>query len=555
MNKTISQTESSAQFYQMQQAAGSGIHFAGLDWDPAPFVSMSIEKYTVGEYVIGGLLNVTLNGVFHNQNFSTNASTLQNKITSLASKNKCIQDINIGCNGSYIIESGVGWIKSYSFAEGDQKNWQNIIPYTIELAVISHDGSSPVVSSTTGLTNYTLQNYLKSYKETITLNQDDKLYQTYKPSGVDSGDSFSNAYATIKYSIEAQGIGLCHDCIDASGIVGGIKAAKNMVDNRWGKVKDLSTDPLMCSGLDCFKSGYYDLSKKYNHIWDVSVDELNGTYSINGEYIIRPSGLDRPDILLTLNSNADSNIENGEINISVNGNIKQLHSGDFDLEKAITQSETALNQLVTSDGENILQYIKDKNNLLKFNQHKGDLMKPLAFGAGGTWSNHETWTGADTSPYRLLQKSFKRNHSDHSIDFTLAYSNKNKYKIPNALWADINIEHEMPARRLVEHVVPGRGYPITQDILCDTLDIFTITVNAQFEPTDNIHKVIGGARQSVFNLINKTYNDLGLTNWVRTSDSESIGNNGSYRRTQKFTRHSCFDANALTYTTMTATET
>jgi hypothetical protein len=568
--------DSSIEYTILTDPPGSGtvISFGGITFNPVPKVSMNIETYKTGAFVIGGIMNVTLEGVFHGDNFTATANQLTGKINALASNHKCIDDITIKCGDTAIIDSGIGWIKSYSFPQGEQSNWYNIIPYTIELAVARNSGAELVVPDPEIASRYALgNNYLRSLKEDVSISIDETALQTYSPSGTSSMGSnhrYSNDHIIVKYSIEAQGLETCNGCAAGSGVVGGIEAAKNVIAHRHYNLQTLN-DNLFACGSGLFPSGNYDFTKRYNHTRDVSYSELDGSISVNGTYIVRPTGVAH-NILLTLDSNADSSIETGEKTITINGNIRGLVENTFSSDlfaqsnedkinkqtAAMNAAESHLYHLVNSDASGIMDYVKGKNNLITFNNAVGDSKNKLGYGddnTGENWAQDtNSWTGHDTNEFRLLQKTFKRNPVTSSIDFTLTYSNKNKHKIPYALWADINIEHELPARRLVEHVVPGRGYPLIQDIMCDTLDSYTITVNAQFEPTRNIHKVIGAAAETILLLINETANDLNASSWIRTQDSESIGNNGSYRRTIKLTRHSCFDgatsSSALDYVRM-----
>lgn len=572
MNYNISNIQSETVVHAMDETSSTPttISFAGINLDPAPFVSINIEKYNAGDYTIGGIMNVTLNGVFHKNNFHDSAENLKAKITNLADNHKCINNIKIECgSGNPIITSGVGWIRNYSFPEGDQKSWFNIIPYTIELVVLQSDNNRLIKPDTKLDSKYSLaNNYIKSLRENISYSIDDKVFQTFSPSGgsISADHIFSNEHIVVKYSLDVQGLGMCN--CSGSNNKFGLGAAYEVIKHRNTNIQTLTEQSLfVCPTGQIFPSGKYNTAKRYNHTRDIQVNELEGSISINGQYIIRPTGV-AGNILFTMDSNTDANIESGEKNITINGNIKGLIENTFtdiigqtsvpsDSNKnAIDAAEQRLYELLNNNhAYNIIDYLKDKNNLLAFNAvgssplgeyyNDENNSKPLGFGNDETSSeNYQNYTGSDAHEFRLMSKMFKRNHTDGSIDFTLSYSNKNKYKIPNALWADINIEHELPAKRLVEHVIPGRGYPITQDLQCDTLDIYTITYNAQFEPTANIHKIIGAARQVILTYINETASALQITNWIRTGDNESIGNNGSYRRTMKFTRHSCFDASS-----------
>lgn len=574
MKYNISNIKSKTTYHSMAdpESTTTTISFGGIALDPAPFVSLNIEKYTAGDYTIGGVMNVTLNGVYHGADFSVTSQKLKQEIESLASKHKCLNDIKIECgSGNPIISSGIGFIRSYSFPEGEQRNWMNIIPYTIELVVLKSNDQQIIEPDTKLNSRYSLTNkYIKSLKENISYSLDDKIFQTYAPSGTDPGANhkFSNAHIIVKYNLEVQGMSNC----GCTGIDVGISAAYDIINYRNNNIQNLDGNFLICNTGHFFPSGDFDITKRFNHTRNIQVNELEGIVSVDGEFILRPTGV-IGNVLLTMDSNADLNIENGEKTITINGTIQGLHENTFsdsNLSKtnadsiklnAMNAAEQRLYELLNNDSRNIIDYLKTKNNLMTFESNLGEFKNddnaPKALGFGNDEegnSGYAGYLGSDEHEYRLMNKVFKRNHTNSSIDFTLTYSNRNKYKIDGALWADINIEHELPAKRLVEHVVPGRGYPITQDIQCDTLDTFAITYNAQFEPSANIHKIIGSARQTILTYMNETATALNITNWIRTSDNETIGNNGSYRRTMKFTRHSCFDgsssSSALTYVKM-----
>ena len=540
-------------FSTQETATGSGIYFAGISWEPAPSVSMTVEKYTAGEHIIGGVMVINLNGVIHGTDFSNTANQVKSKIRSLASKNKCINDINIGCGSTNIIESGIGWIRGYSFPEGDQKTWANIVPYNIELVVLKSNGTQLVQPNSDIASHYVLNGkYIKSISENVSYSMDDKIWQSYSPSGVSSLNTnhyFSNEHILVKYNLQVQGLGGCSNC-EQSGVTTGLKAADDVITAREANLQTIKEDTFLgCgSGVNVFPDHKYDTTKRYNHTRNVNVDELNGTISIDGEYIIRPSGV-RGDVLITMDTNADSNIENGEKNITINGNIRglventytnisDLNAGIGKNAAAMTAAENRLYNIVNSDGDNIWKYIRNKNNLINFVSAVGDSdPEDLEhFNDGSSYGGSD----AIAKEFRLLQKVFKRNHTNSSIDFTLTYSNKSRHKIPYALWAEMNIEHQMPARRLVEHVVPGRGYPLTQDILCDTLETYSVTVNAQLEPKKAVDHARSVSEHALI-AINDWASDNDIDTWVRTADSESYANNGSYRRTVTFTRHSCYD--------------
>ena len=149
------------------------------------------------------------------------------------------------------------------------------------------------------------------------------------------------------------------------------------------------------------------------------------------------------------------------------------------------------------------------------------------------FDGRNTNIGTENNLYMVVSKSLKRDYSNNSIDFSIKYSNK-RFRIAGALWAEMNVDHEKPATKIVEHVIPGRGYPIVQDIQCTNLESYTITCTAQKEPQVDAYNTITSAADT---LIEKMAQRVGCDTWAKVSDSCSYGNSGSYRRTVKYTRN------------------
>ena len=579
MKNFFEKTKSTTEYHVMSGGAsetGTQVKLGGADPDdigklePVPFVSMTLEKYTAGDKAVGGVLNLSLNGVFHGENFSQTGDKLRDKIDKLAKQHKCIKGIEIHCGDTKIIESGVGYIKTYSFPEGPQKNWMNIIPYTMEIA-ISHNQGKPVVQADPHLkTKYSIDNNvaIRSISENVSWSLNENTLQMYNPDPTKYSEysgEYSNEHIVVRYSLDVEGFGVCCAAVDGSGEPkSALDSAKHVIDYRLNNLQNLNKDSFSCtSGILPEK---YNTTARFNHTRDVSVNELNGRLSVNGEYIIRPSGAGvGQNTLMTMESSTDSSLDSGEKTVTLTGNIKGLVQNEYDSDKeygpkdseadtmskvgtAMDAAESALQRIVIN-GSGIVKELAAKNQLIKFEAAIGDVAggdggKTLTHYNGGQASNQ--WTVGDTeyNEFRLLTKSFKRNYADKSIDFNLSYSNKSRHKIPFALWAEVSVDHEMPSRRLVEHVIPGRGYPLMQDIMCDTQDVFTINVTAQFEPNKDIKTIINAAREQILILIYNTASGLGIGGYIRTGDSENIANNGSYKRSMKLTSPTCNDVTA-----------
>ena len=203
-------------------------------------------------------------------------------------------------------------------------------------------------------------------------------------------------------------------------------------------------------------------------------------------------------------------------------------------------AENALNNMFSTQNQfsaTLINKVKNKdfmNSLLGVGELDFNNVPQLNHSQADADGNHNANSLDQVlNKYRLVSKTLSRNYNDHSIDFNIKYAN-NRFKLANAYWADVNIDHERPANKLVEHVAPGRGYPIIQNIRCKNIESYNITVTAQFEPRANPHSLEN--QTNVKDLMDATATNLGCQTWVVVTDSETLGNNGSYRRTKKYTR-------------------
>jgi hypothetical protein len=566
MSNYFENTKSSTEYHVMTEevtASGTTVTLGSIGkLEPVPFVSISLEKYTVGDKTLGGVLNLSLEGVFYGQNFDDTASQLKSKIDTLADQHSCMTGINIKCGDTTIISSGIGYIRSYAFPQGPQKNWMNIIPYNIDV-VITHQGTDPVVKPDGQLKlKYDIDNNtaIRSIRESVSWSLNENTLQMYNPdpSKYDTYVSaYTNEHIVVQYSLDIQGFGVCGTGCHDIAVLNALDSAKHVADYRIHNMQNLNTSSFSCDSSGLLPNNY-DTTIRYDHTRDISVNELEGSLSVKGQYIVRPSGA-KKDTLMTMESSADSSLDSGEKTVTLTGSIRGLVQNEYttsgdgngnhyspkDSETLIDKKSTAMDaaelemQNIMVSGTGIIKEIAKHNQLLKFNAAVGDNTGKTLANISST--NANTWQAGDSdnTEFRLLGKSIKRNYPNSTIDFTLTYSNKSRHKIANALWAEISIDHEMPSRRLVEHVIPGRGYPLMQDILCDTQDVFTINVTAQFEPNSNIKNIINAAREEILVLVYNTAVSLGIGGYIRTGDSENIANNGSYKRSIKLTSPTC----------------
>lgn len=135
----------------------------GMVLEPSPFVSTSYEYNKSGQYVIGGLLNVTLDGTLVGEDIISQMNT----IGSLQSNNNCIS-LAIGCDGSSDFLTGSGRVVSVSLSSSNQPFIAN---YSIVIALETVGGSPAVEPDPDFLTRNCLTKseaeFILSYSENL----------------------------------------------------------------------------------------------------------------------------------------------------------------------------------------------------------------------------------------------------------------------------------------------------------------------------------------------------------------------------------------------------
>ena len=563
-------SQTDTQFTALDNPEASEISINGTTLEPIPFVSINREEYKAGSYVVGGVLNLTLDGFHFGTGFSetsTGISTIS-AIAETHSSQGYLSGINIKCGDTYIIQNGVGSIQSLTFDQGPQRNWMNVIPYNIQLQIYETGGYPVVAPYGRVVSNYNIWDGtsgkargINGISENYTISLDENAY--YHP--LDGTNTHSNRHIKLQFSLSANGASSLTQHNDNYGIKGVNAILSKRLEKLLGGLSSMFMDS---SNAISLTSAGFSNSGKLSKV-SYTIDELNNTASINGE-IIYLTTANTSSALVSMNLDHNNSIESADEGFTINGTIQGLANqfigtGNTIFEMynnvgfgAMNNAEEALkNILINGSGLTIPQDLinTNKNNpIMKNSSGVGELGGVFYPGGAGVPSLSLYVTSAgynpdasylvnvtnETNNFRLISKSLKRNYNNNSIDFSLTYSNK-RFKIPNALWAEINVDHQKEASRLAEHIVPGRGYPITQDIKCSTLETYTLTLTAQLEPlADNTTlRNSGGAAWHGYLALLAHATGLGCNYWAVTQDSENFSNNGVYRRTLQYTKTSC----------------
>jgi hypothetical protein len=115
----------------------SSVKIGNTNLKPAPFVSTSYEYNKSGQYIIGGVLIVNLDGTIVGEDIVTQ----MNDIGALQSTQDCVM-VTIGCQGASDFLSGAGRVRSVELSQSDQPF---VATYSIVIAIEAL-GDGPAVN-------------------------------------------------------------------------------------------------------------------------------------------------------------------------------------------------------------------------------------------------------------------------------------------------------------------------------------------------------------------------------------------------------------------------
>jgi hypothetical protein len=572
---------------------GAEVIVAGIHLIPSPFVNLVVEKYRVGEKVIGGILKLTLNGTIVGSSFNdvvdgSGAGTGIKDILELAQLQGSVC-VEIKCSSTLI--NGCGRIVSVSVNEGNQPTWVNIAPYTIEIELVDNDvlvsnDKRIVIPDTEDLQSP--ENYvLKNISESLSWSINDDTFNWGKPcdAALPSGiDGFGNRHIKVNFNISAAGVsaGIGSGCncagsgTDTSTKYYGLEAVEKYLTQRLTDIKenpvgakslfdmDSYDNPPSGEIIGAFKS--YTGGDSYLDFRTIEINPVDNSMSISGEIIYRPSGCEVSNVFTTLN--VEHNINTEEETISINGNITGLVNNNFDEIIKLNSSDTMTNDFNFANcafnnkmdyAELFLEKINKPDVLVEIAKcyvkkppYEDGYIKdecPLSANSGIC---EITPTSATEPPMtlcedmRVISSQISRNFAAGEISFTFNLSNSPNCEVNGTTRLDVSITHDKPHDNIVEIIIPGRGSrgPLIQNLCCNSVEKYDIgidaTINRKSCNFDIKKTVIDQLRKCADKKLEELVTDEGVdvSCWFKTNDIETIGNT-TYKLSRTYVKPSC----------------
>lgn len=558
--------------------AGAYVSVAGIQLIPSPFVNLTVEKYRVGEKIIGGVLKLTLNGNIVGNSFNDivdglGGGTSIKKILELAQTKGCVC-VEIKCSSTLI--NGFGRIVSASVNEGNQPTWVNVAPYTIEIELpsntILNDNRIVIPDTEQGDTDY---NYvLRNISENLSWSINDDTFNWGSPcsgSNPPGIDGFGNRHIKLNFNISAAGVEGYELC-SCSGLnpddkIYGLEAAEKHIKNRLTDLTSFGAnslfdianynDPPTDEILGAFSS-YFNGGQSFLDFRTIEINPVDNSINITGEITYRPSGCLNPEVFTSLN--IEHNLTTEDENIVISGNIIGLADNNFNEIIQLDPNDFTDCSYKTriSNAEAFLSKIYDPTELTtiancyakKEPYPKGYIEDDCPFSASSSGCATPATPPPSGAPelcdLRITNSQISRNISSGEINFSFTLSNAPNCEVTGASKIDVSITHDKPHDNIVEIIIPGRGSkgPLIQNLCCNSAEKYDINIDATLNRKNCSFDIKQETIEQLRNCAEKTLQDLvdnegvNVSCWFKVNDIETIGNT-SYRLARSYVKPSC----------------
>ena len=444
---------------------------------PAPNFSISYETFKSGEYIIGGLMKITLNGSL----YGTSQSDLDTKAKDISSYSATCDSVNISC-GTETLASGQGYIKSVSINPTDQPF---VVSYSmeIELPSVKRDAAFNSLYDMSISDNINLS----KYEESLTLNGDEDLANNFFY--VDQ--RYSEAALKLSGSISIQAYH--HACQNFSpDLTNQLHAiAINRLNAILALNSSLSSAHPVLSGYT--NSGFSAIHDTKN----ITINKISNQVDVKFDiYIIK--GTCHPTAMTNISITETVDQTTGLSSISVKGSVKGLTSLNAD----VIGNSKFLNATQT--------YNDLENKFPSMLYHGDDILGCLSAASA-----------PDSVCYQRISSQITEDFQNGQIDFNLSYGDLESCELGGGTTIDININEDYPALHHVEHIIPGRGVALVQIGGSQTAYKVTITASGKLNSCDTTK--LSNLISCVNNRLNAIINDRGYYNGILAKEDITTG--------------------------------
>lgn len=419
---------------------------------PVPKFSTTYETFRSGQYIIGGILKLTLTGEI----YGSSASDLTTKITNLSTYSGTCKEIYISCNSEILVDD-VGFIKNVTINPTDQPFMVN---YTLEIEISNKTDSIHVKrdASFGTLLNITIPEdiNLKSYEETLSIVGDDSMSN----SAFYGGGIYTKSQLKLSGSISIQAHH--HMCENNSNIISDLYT---VLESRFASIISLNSSIATAyPSIASYCNGDYTAVHDNKNF---SINKVDNKLSVQFDMYLIPNlplnAYPTSIVDLTIAENTDQTT--GFSNLSVRGSIKGLSNRTSSiLDNKVLLSEKLAN--ATNAYNSIVDALENR-----------EYAQFIILGC---------YNGSPPPSdicYNRISSQITENLNGGEITFELSYGDIQSCQIGGAN-IDVNITEDFPTYRYVEHIIPGIDHPVIQVGTSQTAMKITMTISGKLNGCD-----------------------------------------------------------------------
>lgn len=463
---------------------------------PAPQFTLSNEKFTSGDYIIGGFIKVQLAG----QLIGTSSNDLNSKISTLSSYHANCLPILISCGEKEVI-NGSGFFRTVNISPSDQPY---MVTYTIDIEVTRNFSNKAILPDEEFLTLYdiTLPDniHLSSYEESLAIATTDDIVKI----GVFGSNTFSKPSIKLTGSITIQAHNsMCSD-ISPSDMLDGISS---IINNRGIKILNLNSElssayPMLTSYFDGSWTAVHDTRS-------LTINKLDNKIEWRFDMFIY-KGSCNPKAIVSLDVDESTDQTNGMSTFTLKGNIKGLSD----------QSTGIIDNAVTSN-----------TRITNARDVYANISGPNIDGFYGL-----TLLGCKTaaslpsaSCYQRMSSQVTQNFNNGEINFIAVYGDAESCQLGGTS-IDVSITENRPVRNQVTFIVPG-GTPSYIVQISDTYTPLRVEVTVAGKLNSCNTDLITNLQTCVNNTLNNIISSY--AGYLLEEESTTTGKY-SYSITQKY---------------------
>lgn len=471
---------------------------------PSPKFSIAYETFKSGEYIIGGILKLTLNGEI----YGASSSDLTTKISNISQYSGKCQTIYVACEEETLVDT-TGFVRSVTINPTDQPF---VVNYTIEIEISNLSNNKLSVSRDLAFTNLFFPNTnnaipldinLKNYEENLTITGDDSLSNT----GFYGGGIYTKAQLKLSGQISIQANH--HMCENNNDI---IEHLFNILQLRFQKILalDITIGTSYPSIAAYCNNTYITIHDNKN----ITINKIDNKVNLQFDMYIIPklplNAYPKSIVELTIAENTEQ--ATGLSNLTVRGSVKGLSNKTTDI----------LNNKVLSS-----EKLSNARNAYAWIVNSIDNRDYAQFIVLGDYNG--AIPPADIC-YNPISSQVTENLNNGEITFDLTYGDLQFCQIGGAN-IDVNITEDFPTPKYVEHIIPGRAYPIVQVGYGVSAMKITLTVSGKLNgcDTSKIHNLVA----CIDNKLTTEKNSRGYNGYILQNTTKTFGKY-SYKVTESY---------------------